>query len=458
MAPGGALLSEVGLPGFLDFGRAADEIVARRMLRERFMTKPPQIGIIGLGYVGLPLAVAIARHFPAIGFDISTARIAELHKGFDRTGEVEAAKLRASTLRLSADVADIAGCDVYVVTVPTPVTDDNKPDLRPVMGACRSVGKAMAKGAVVVFESTVYPGVTEDVCGPELERVSGLTCGEDFFLGYSPERINPGDREHTVERITKVISGQTPAVVDLLERVYGSVTSGGVFRAASIRAAEAAKVIENAQRDINIAFINEITMIFQRLGISVYDVLDASATKWNFLNFKPGLVGGHCIGVDPFYLAECAMDNGHHPEIILAGRRINDGMGPYIAERVSAQLAAPSRILMLGLTFKENVPDLRNSKVVDVIRALRGLGHEVVVHDPHADPAEARHEYGETVLPGLEGLGDFDCVVGAVPHSAYLNFTVETFDTLVRPGGLVADIKGMWRGLDLPQGLRLWRL
>ncbi|MDO8607375.1 MAG: nucleotide sugar dehydrogenase [Phaeospirillum sp.] len=422
------------------------------------MTKPPRIAIIGLGYVGLPLAVAIARHFPAIGFDISTGRIAELHQGFDRTGEVEAAKLRSSPIRLSADVADIAGCDIYIVTVPTPVTDDNKPDLGPVMGACRSVGAAMHKGAVVVFESTVYPGVTEDLCGPELERISGLVCGTDFFLGYSPERINPGDREHTVERITKVISGQTPEVLDLLERVYGGVTSGGVFRAASIRAAEAAKVIENAQRDINIAFINEITMIFQRLGISVYDVLDASATKWNFLNFKPGLVGGHCIGVDPFYLAECAKDNGLHPEIILAGRRINDGMGPYIAGRISEQLTGPSRILMLGITFKENVPDLRNSKVVDVIRALRGFGHDVVVHDPHADPAEAAHEYDETVLPTLDGIGTFDCLVGAVPHSVYLGFSAETFEALVRPGGLVADVKGMWRGFDLPQGLRLWRL
>lgn len=422
------------------------------------MTNTPRIAIIGLGYVGLPLAVAVARHYPTVGFDISEPRIAELHQGFDRTGEVDRALLRASTIKLTARAEDIRGADLFIVTVPTPVSADNEPDLGPVMSACRSVGAMMAKGAVVVFESTVYPGVTEDICGPELERVSGLTAGVDFFLGYSPERINPGDREHTVERITKVIAGQTPEVTELLARVYGAVTSGGVFRAASIRVAEAAKVIENAQRDINIAFVNEITMIFQRLGISVYDVLDASATKWNFLNFKPGLVGGHCIGVDPFYLARCAQDRGHHPEVILAGRRINDGMGPWIAERISDLLPGPSRILVLGLTFKENVPDLRNSKVVDVIAGLRRRGHRVEVHDPFADPAEARHEYDETLIPSLDGLGGYDCVVGAVPHAPYCAFTPENFQALLVPGGLIADIKALWRGRELPAGMRLWRL
>lgn len=422
------------------------------------MSSSPSIVVIGLGYVGLPLAVAIARHFPTIGFDIDQGRIDELRKGHDRTGEVETARLRAATLRLTAKAADIAGHDVYIVTVPTPVDEGNRPDLKPVLSACRTVGAAMGKGAVVVFESTVYPGVTEDICGPELEKHSGLKCGVDFFLGYSPERINPGDREHTVDRITKVISGQTPEVTALLTKVYGSVTTGGVFPAASIRVAEAAKVIENAQRDINIAFINEITMIFQKLGISVYDVLEASGTKWNFLKFTPGLVGGHCIGVDPFYLAQCAQDNGHHPEIILAGRRINDGMGEWIAERISAGLAGSSRILVLGLTFKENVPDLRNSKVVDVIRALRAHGHIVDVHDPFADPDEAAHEYDETLMPGLDGAGGYDCLVGAVPHAPYVGFTAENFATLVRDDGLVADIKGMWRGMDIPESLRLWRL
>lgn len=422
------------------------------------MIKNPKIAIIGLGYVGLPLAVGIARHFPTIGFDISQSRVAELHQGFDRTGEVDQANLRTSTIKLSATLDDISGCDVFIVTVPTPVTETNTPDLGPVISACRSVGAIMAKGSVVVFESTVYPGVTEDICGPELERVSGLKCGVDFFLGYSPERINPGDREHTVDRITKVIAGQTAEITELLARIYGSVTSGGVFRATSIRVAEAAKVIENAQRDINIAFINEITQIFQKLDISVYDVLDASATKWNFLNFKPGLVGGHCIGVDPFYLAQCAIDNGHHPEVILAGRRINDGMGPWIAEKISSLLIGPSRILMLGLTFKENVPDLRNSKVIDVIRKLRSLGHQVEVHDPFADPVEAQHEYGETLIASLDGLTGYDCIVGAVPHDPYCAFTDENFDVLLKQGGLIADVKALWRGRELPMAMRLWRL
>lgn len=422
------------------------------------MTQLPRIAVIGLGYVGLPLAVALARHFPTLGFDINRERVAELHKGLDRTGEVETARLRSSTIKLSSAVDDIKGHEVYIVTVPTPVDAANEPDLGPVLSACRTVGAAMGKGAVVVFESTVYPGVTEDICGPELEKVSGLKCGVDFFLGYSPERINPGDKEHTVDRITKVIAGQTAEITELLARVYGAVTTGGVFRASSIKVAEAAKVIENAQRDINIAFVNEITMIFQKLGISVYDVLDASATKWNFLNFKPGLVGGHCIGVDPFYLARCAQDRGHHPEVILAGRRINDGMGPWIAERIDSHLSGPSRILVLGLTFKENVPDLRNSKVVDVIRALRQRGHQVDVHDPFADPDEARHEYDETLIPSLDGLGGYDCVVGAVPHDPYCAFTIESFQSLLKPKGLIADVKALWRGQDDLGDFTVWRL
>ncbi|MBF0326126.1 nucleotide sugar dehydrogenase [Magnetospirillum moscoviense] len=414
--------------------------------------------VIGLGYVGLPLAVGIARHFPTIGFDISTDRVKELKSGHDRTGEIEADRLRASTIHLTADQAEIKGKDVYIVTVPTPVDLENRPDLGPVLKACATVGKAMGKGAVVVFESTVYPGVTEDICGPELERVSGLKCGADFFLGYSPERINPGDKEHTVDRITKVIAGQTPAITETLAGIYGAVTTGGVFRAASIKVAEAAKVIENSQRDINIAFVNELAMIFQKLGISIHDVLEASATKWNFLNFKPGLVGGHCIGVDPFYLATCALNNGHHPEIILSGRRINDGMGPWMAARISEQLAPKSRVLMLGLTFKENVPDLRNSKVIDVIRGLIQRGHTVDIHDPFADIDEARHEYDVELMAGLDGASGYDCVVGAVPHDAYAGFGPEAFAKLVARNGLVADIKGMWRNTEMPDGIRVWRL
>ncbi|HVI52713.1 MAG TPA: nucleotide sugar dehydrogenase [Candidatus Sulfotelmatobacter sp.] len=420
-----------------------------------------RIAVIGLGYVGLPLAVAIARHYPTVGFDIDEGRIAELRRGHDRTDEVDTDRLRSTTLVLTAGADDMKGADVFIVTVPTPVDQWNQPDLTPVRAACQTVGKVMGKGSIVVFESTVYPGVTEDICGPLLEQASGLKCGIDFFLGYSPERINPGDREHTVDRITKVISGQTPDVTEVLAQVYGAVTTGGVFRASSIKVAEAAKVIENAQRDINIAFVNEVALIFQKLGISVHDVLDAAGTKWNFLNFKPGLVGGHCIGVDPFYLAECAKAHGHHPEIILAGRRINDGMGPYVADRVDEQLGMsgkPARILVLGLTFKENVPDLRNTKVVDIIAKLQSKGHQVEVHDPLADPDEAKQHYGLELKPSLQGAAGYDAILGAVPHHAYTAFTPETFATLVRPGGLVADIKGMWRGLALPQSLRFWQL
>jgi UDP-N-acetyl-D-glucosamine/UDP-N-acetyl-D-galactosamine dehydrogenase len=418
----------------------------------------PRIAVIGLGYVGLPLAVAIARHFPTTGFDVLSSRIAELASAIDRTGEVESTALRSSTLRLSTDPQAMKGSDVFIVTVPTPVDADNKPDLGPLLNACRSVGGVMAQGAIVVFESTVYPGLTETICGPELEQASGLVCGRDFFLGYSPERMNPGDREHTVERITKVVAGQTQQVTDTLAAIYGSITRGGVYRAPSIRVAEAAKVMENAQRDINIAFINEVTMICQRLGVSVHDVLETAATKWNFLGFKPGLVGGHCIGVDPYYLAECALAIGHNPEIILAGRRINDGMGAFIAGQIDQALAGqPSRLLVLGLTFKENVPDLRNTKVVDLVARLQALGHSVDVHDAFADPEEALRVYGLTLV-GRFADGAYDGIVGAVPHRPYTEFTDETFSTLVRPGGLVADVKGIWRHLTLPDGLRRWQL
>lgn len=422
------------------------------------MTQKPAISVIGLGYVGLPLAVALARHFDVIGFDIGKSRIEELKTGHDRTNEIESERLKTSTLKLTDNAADMKGSDVFIVTVPTPVDDHNEPDLSPVMSACRTLGPVIGKGAVVVFESTVYPGVTEDLCGPALEQTSGLTCGVDFFLGYSPERINPGDREHTVDKITKVIAGQTPPVTELLADVYGKVTSGGVFRAASIKAAEAAKAIENAQRDINIAFINEVTMIFNRLGLSVHDVLDASATKWNFLPFRPGLVGGHCIGVDPYYLARCAIDNGHNPEIILSGRRINDRMGQYIADSIADRLPQNARVLVLGLTFKENVPDLRNSKVIDVVQGLRRRGLHVDVHDALADPSEAHHEYGIALTDGLTEAHGYDALVGAVAHQTYADFGADAFSRLVKQGGLVADIKGMWRKTILPPGLERWSL
>ncbi|MEX6722969.1 nucleotide sugar dehydrogenase [Parapedomonas caeni] len=430
-----------------------------------------RVAVIGLGYVGLPLAVALARHFDTIGLDINQGRIEELRRGFDRTDEVPEDVMKASALKLTSAVEDCRGAEYFIVTVPTPVDADNMPDLKPVISACRSVGSVLEAGsrAVVVFESTVYPGVTEDICGPELERVSGLKRGVDFFLGYSPERINPGDREHTVDRITKVISGENPDVLEQLAELYGRVTTGGVFRAKNIKAAEAAKVIENAQRDINIAFINEVAMIFQRMGLSAYDVLEAAGTKWNFLKFSPGLVGGHCIGVDPYYLSFRAQQLGHDPEVILAGRRINDGMGRYVADSVSEGLAKGSRILVLGLTFKENVPDLRNSKVVDVIRRLEENGHVVRVHDPLADQHEAEEEYGLNLLRRkadirLDDLAraaekePFDAVVAAVPHKVYADMTASQVAALVRPGGLVADIKGMWRDLDLGDGYRRWQL
>jgi UDP-N-acetyl-D-galactosamine dehydrogenase len=417
-----------------------------------------RLSVVGLGYVGLPLAVALARHFPVIGYDISARRIQSLRDGSDRTGEVPSDLLRASSLHVTNDPSEIAGSDVFIVTVPTPVDRENRPDLSMVLASCQTVGKQLARGAIVVFESTVYPGVTEDICGPALQAASGLVCGRDFVLGYSPERINPGDREHTVDKITKVISAQTPEAVEVLRRIYGAVTSGGVFVASNIKTAEAAKVIENAQRDINIAFINEVTMIFQKLGISCHDVLDAAGTKWNFLRFTPGLVGGHCIGVDPFYLAHRALEVGHEPEIILAGRRINDSMGAFVGSSVDAQVPRRSRILVLGLTFKENVPDLRNSKIVDIVETLQQRGHEVVVHDPLADGEEALEHYGITLASTFNNIGTFNAVVGAVAHASYRAFTPSTFEALLEPGGLVADIKAMWRELRLPDGVRRWEL
>lgn len=423
------------------------------------MSASPRISVVGLGYVGLPLAIHLARHFAVTGFDIDATRIAELKAGDDRTEEVEPAALRDTSMGFSADETSLAGTDIFVVTVPTPVDGDNKPDLGAIRGASETVGRNLEKGAIVVFESTVYPGVTEDICGPILEAGSGLKCGVDFFLGYSPERINPGDREHTVDRITKVVAGQTPEVTARLAAMYGAVNNGDVFEARDIRTAEAAKVIENAQRDINIAFVNEVAVILNGLGLNVLDVLDAANTKWNFLDFQPGLVGGHCIGVDPFYLAHAAQSVGHNPEVVLAGRRINDGMGAYIARQVAERLPAPgARVLVLGLTFKENVPDLRNSRVVDIISALREMGHHVDVHDPHADRDEAQQFLGIELLSSLDEGGDYDAVIGAVRHREYVQLDIAALSRLLGDGGLLADIKGMWRGTTLPDAYRRWQL
>ena len=418
------------------------------------------IAVVGLGYVGLPLAVALARRFSVIGLDRDATRVKQLKEGFDRTGEIDREVLKQSSLKVTADAADLTGRDIYIIAVPTPVDEDNRPDLGALLSACREVGGVMAEGAVVVVESTVYPGVTEDICAPELEAASGLECGTDFFMGYSPERINPGDREHTVERIIKVVAGQTPEVTAKLKAVYGAATSGGVFVARDIKTAEAAKVIENAQRDINIAFINEAAKIFGKIGVSMHDVLEAASTKWNFLNFKPGFVGGHCIGVDPYYLAHCAQQAGYHPEVVLAGRRINDGMGAYVAECIAGEMAgcAGKDILVLGLTFKENVTDLRNSKVADLIGELAGRGFKVEAHDPMADPGEALKCFGVRLLANLDQAQGFDCVIGAVAHRMYGEFDAGVFARLLRRGWLVADIKGIWRGIDLPEGVRRWEL
>ncbi|MBL4906597.1 MAG: nucleotide sugar dehydrogenase, partial [Sneathiella sp.] len=392
------------------------------------------ISIIGLGYVGLPLAVALARQFIVVGYDINTDRVDELKNGYDRTFEIETPALRASSMRFTTDIAETSGADIHIITVPTPVDDEDKPDLEPLRNACRTLGPIFKKGSIVVVESTVYPGVTEEICGPLLEEISGMVSGRDFYLGYSPERINPGDKIHTVDKIIKVVAGQNDQVTDILESVYGAVTSGGTFRARNIKTAEAAKVIENAQRDINIAFINEATMIFQKMGLSAYDVLDTAATKWNFLNFTPGLVGGHCIGIDPYYLAHRATEVGHNPDLILTGRRINDSMGKFIADRVDAHLEGKCRILILGLTFKENVPDLRNTKVRDIISGLEDLGHEVDIHDPLADKAEAQQFFDIDLKENLNNLTGYDAVVGAVAHSVYRDQSTSSIEKMLVPG------------------------
>jgi UDP-N-acetyl-D-galactosamine dehydrogenase len=422
------------------------------------MSDPQRIVVIGLGYVGLPLAVALARKFAVTGFDVDEARIAELERGHDRTREVDSAELEATTLTLTAVADDCAGADVYIVTVPTPVDQNNVPDLGAVLGATRTLAKLIdpERRPTIVFESTVYPGVTEDICGPEIERVAGLVRGRDFRLGYSPERINPGDREHTIDRITKVVAGEDAEVVEQLAALYGAVTSGGVFRAASIKAAEAAKAIENAQRDINIAFMNEVAQIFAKVDLSVWDVLAAARTKWNFLNFEPGLVGGHCIGVDPYYLSHLAQTLGHKPQVILAGRETNDGMGGWIADVLHDRRQKAGRALVLGVTFKENVPDLRNSRTVDLVRRLQWLGHEVAVADPLADPDEVGREYG-LELTDLDGAR-YDLVVGAVPHREYRDLSDERIAALVAAGGTLADLKGMWRDRTLAPGIDRWSL
>ena len=418
------------------------------------------IAVVGLGYVGLPLAVALARHHRVAGFDSDASRIEELAASRDRTGEVTQEDLAKSTLTLSTDPSALIGAGYFIITVPTPVDESKRPDLSAVRAASRTIGEQISPGAVVVLESTVWPGVTEEICGPEIEAVSGLSCGIDFHLGYSPERINPGDRVHTVEKIVKVVSGQTPEVTAQLAEIYGSITTGGVFIATSIKAAEAAKVIENAQRDINIAFVNEVAMIAHKLDIPTRDILEAAATKWNFLGFEPGLVGGHCIGIDPYYLAHRAQELGHEPEVILSGRRINDAMGGFVAGQVADRLDEPAgaRVLVLGLAFKKNVPDLRNSQTVDIVETLTARGCQVEVHDPLADPAEAARQYGIELLHNLQDAGPYAALIGAVAHDTYRALSSADIEALLMPDGLLADLRGLWRGVDFLTGIRRWEL
>lgn len=421
------------------------------------------IGVIGLGYVGLPVAVAFARSgTPVIGFDIDCNRIEELRSGIDRTREVDSSDLRHDTLRLTSQADDLAQCDFYIVTVPTPIDEYRRPDLRALLGASATVGRALRKGDIVVYESTVFPGATEDICVPVLERESSLKCGQDFTVGYSPERINPGDKTHRFETILKVVSGQDHATLEIVAAVYGSVLKAGIHRATSIKVAEAAKVIENTQRDLNIALMNELSAIFRKLGIDTFDVLAAAGTKWNFLPFTPGLVGGHCIGVDPYYLTHCAERLGYHPEVILSGRRINDNVGASIARECLRLLLQngkqPERVTVLGLTFKEDVPDIRNSKVVDIVRELRSFAAEVQVHDPLALPGEARHEYGIDLIDQTSLL-PADAVILAVAHSEFVAAGWPLIESLLKDGrGVVMDVKATLDRAQTPQGVALWRL
>jgi UDP-N-acetyl-D-galactosamine dehydrogenase len=406
-----------------------------------------KLGVIGLGYVGLPLAVEFGKQYPLVGFDINRKRIEELRAGTDRTLEVSENELeQANRLSYTSDLADLRNCNTYIVTVPTPVDRHKQPDLTPLIKASETLGKVIKKGDVVIYESTVYPGATEEDCIPIIEKISGLKFNTDFFAGYSPERINPGDKEHRFTTIKKVTSGSTPEVADFVDALYASVVTAGTHKAPSIKVAEAAKVIENTQRDVNIALINELALIFNRMGIDTEAVLQAAGSKWNFLPFRPGLVGGHCIGVDPYYLTHKAQELGYQPEVILAGRRINDGMGPYIAERVSRLMmhkrihVVDSKILVMGLTFKENCPDLRNTKVIDIINEFKAFNANVDVYDPWADAAEAQHEYGfEPIRQPMEG--QYDAVVLAVAHRQFAEMGIEKIRALGKPNSVLYDVK-----------------
>lgn len=416
------------------------------------MTTPDSlhVGVIGLGYVGLPLAVEFGKHVATTGFDINVGRVNELRQGRDSTLEVDEDELRsAALLKYSTDLGDLESVNTYIVTVPTPIDQARRPDFGPLVSASRTVGRTLRKGDIVVFESTVYPGATEEVCVPVIERESGLRYNVDFFCGYSPERINPGDKQHRLPDIVKVTSGSTPEVAEQVDALYRRIIRAGTHKASSIRVAEAAKVIENTQRDLNIALMNELSKLFSRLGIDTLEVLEAAGTKWNFLPFRPGLVGGHCIGVDPYYLTHKAQEVGYHPEVILAGRRINDGMGPHVAHRVVKLMSRKglhlvgARVLVLGLAFKENCPDLRNTRVTDVIEELAGFGMQVDVHDPWVDATEAKHEYGLDLLTTPPEADRYDAVVLAVAHRQFKAMGPAAIRALCKENGVLFDVKSV---------------
>jgi UDP-N-acetyl-D-galactosamine dehydrogenase len=409
-----------------------------------------KIGVIGLGYVGLPLAVEFGKKFDVVGFDINQARISELISGNDHTLEVEAGELEAAKkLNYSSAIADLEGCNVYIVTVPTPVDEHKRPDFTPLIRASQTIGKVLKKGDIVVYESTVYPGATEEICVPELEKVSGLGFNVDFFAGYSPERINPGDREHRLTTIKKVTSGSTPDIAKFVDDLYASIITAGTHRASSIKVAEAAKVIENTQRDLNIALINELALIFDRIGIDTLEVLQAAGSKWNFLPFRPGLVGGHCIGVDPYYLTHKAQQLGYHPEVILAGRRINDNMGAYVSDQVIKLMTqrklhvVDARILVLGFTFKENCPDVRNTRVIDIVHQLKRYNANVDVYDPWVSASEMEHEYGICPIDAPQA-GVYDAVILAVAHQQFKEMGVAAVRAFGRSGAVLFDVKSLF--------------
>ncbi|QOF67365.1 nucleotide sugar dehydrogenase [Actinobacillus sp. GY-402] len=425
-----------------------------------------KVGVVGLGYVGLPLAVEFGKQRETIGFDISPNRVKELAEGKDRTLEVSSDALKSATyLSYTSDLEQLKRCNFFIVTVPTPIDDVNRPDLTPLQKASESIGKVLKKGDIVVYESTVYPGATEEVCIPILERVSGLKFNRDFFAGYSPERINPGDKVNTLTKIKKITSGSTPEVADIVDQMYGSIITAGTHKAASIKVAEAAKVIENTQRDLNIALVNELSIIFERVGIDTVDVLEAAGSKWNFLPFRPGLVGGHCIGVDPYYLTHKAEEVGYNPQVILAGRRINDDMAHYVAQTTIKLMlnhnidVAKAKVGVLGVTFKENCPDIRNSKVVDVIDELRNWGVDVVVADPWADPAEVKHEY-DLELSVIDEKHPVDTLIVAVGHKEFRELSAETLRLYMRSDNpVLVDVKSLFdRDALSQQGISVFRL